>query len=76
MNTQECMVCGDCKKQQWNTLMILLVGGAWPVTMSSSTTYLEVWYGLGSLERTTQRTGGLLLAIKPSMYITHFSLKF
>ena len=29
-----------------------------PITMSSSTVYLEVWYGSSSLERTARRMAG------------------
>ena len=52
------MLYGDHKKQQQNTLMILAGGGesiARPITMSSSTVYLEVQYSPDSLERMALR---------------------
>ena len=59
MNTQECTVCGDCTKQQQNTLVILAGGAESPGQLSchhQHHTYLEVQYGPGNFERT--RTGG------------------
>ena len=69
------MLCSDCKKQQRNTL-VRLVGGseliARPITMSSSTVYLKVWYGSGSLERMAQRTAGHCWALD----LVHYQFLF
>ena len=73
-------LCGDCRKQQRSTLVILVGGGgesiARPITMSSSTVYLEVQYIRGSLEFEEWLKERQVTVGHQTQYIIGFSLKF